>query len=346
VLYCISLPPPTTTTTTKAYCIVRETGPRTEIGRGQSDIVADRQTASISVFESKVLIVVKNIIGGAVMIAVVICLVQGIGRKEFDIGYSNPLLAALAILIAAVPVALPLVMQVTMAIGAANMASVHHAVVTRMSALQDIASMEVLCSDKTGTITTAKMTIFVEKGVSNTTSLQSFITEKKFEFFQEVIDEFQCNNRELMLMLATLGSNIAKVGDAIDSAVFRSFNELEARIGSGAHPLKDLMDVNFEKVEQTGFNPEYKRTVTVLKQKSDGKKLIIAKGLLSKILDTSSGGQDSAPRQWRCVECDDTQLFQSINEIDEKLAQKGYKTIAVAMGEEGGPMKFIGILPM
>jgi magnesium-transporting ATPase (P-type) len=47
-------------------------------------------------------------------------------------------------------VALPLVLSVTMAIGAANMASKHHAIVTRTSALQDIASMEILCSDKTG----------------------------------------------------------------------------------------------------------------------------------------------------------------------------------------------------
>jgi magnesium-transporting ATPase (P-type) len=48
-----------------------------------------------------------------------------------------------------------------MAIGASNMATKHHAIVTRTSALQDIASMEVLCSDKTGTITTAKVHFFL-----------------------------------------------------------------------------------------------------------------------------------------------------------------------------------------
>eukprot|EP00438_Fugacium_kawagutii_P003143 Skav207118 [mRNA] locus=scaffold156:242495:247259:- [translate_table: standard] len=73
------------------------------------------------------------------------------------------LLTALSILIAAVPIALPLVLQVTMAIGAYRMATDHHAIVTRMSALQDIASMDVLCSDKTGTLTTAKMSINLEK---------------------------------------------------------------------------------------------------------------------------------------------------------------------------------------
>merc|ERR1719450_1930863 len=73
------------------------------------------------------------------------------------------LLTALSILIAAVPVALPLVLQVTMAIGAYRMATCHSAIVTRMSALQDIASMDVLCSDKTGTLTTAKMSIGLDQ---------------------------------------------------------------------------------------------------------------------------------------------------------------------------------------
>ena len=48
-------------------------------------------------------------------------------------------------------------------LGTDSRAQDHHAIVTRMSALQDIASMDVLCSDKTGTLTTAKMSINLEK---------------------------------------------------------------------------------------------------------------------------------------------------------------------------------------
>jgi H+-transporting ATPase len=60
--------------------------------------------------------------------------------------------------IGAVPIALPLVMQVTMAIGAKTMAS-KKAIITHLTALQEIASMTVLCSDKTGTLTTADMRV-------------------------------------------------------------------------------------------------------------------------------------------------------------------------------------------
>ena len=38
----------------------------------------------------------------------------------------------------------------------------HKAIVTHLTAMQEIASMDVLCSDKTGTLTTAKMSVFHE----------------------------------------------------------------------------------------------------------------------------------------------------------------------------------------
>ena len=44
------------------------------------------------------------------------------------------------------------------------------------------------------------------------------------------------------------------------------------------------------------------RTVATVKRLYDDRKLIIAKGLASKVLDTSSGGQDSGKLQWKCEE--------------------------------------------
>ena len=69
----------------------------------------------------------------------------------------STLLVCLSLVVGAVPIALPLIVQVTMALGAARMANHHGAVITHTTALQEIASMSVLCSDKTGTLTTANM---------------------------------------------------------------------------------------------------------------------------------------------------------------------------------------------
>ena len=71
---------------------------------------------------------------------------------------------SLSLVIASVPIALPMVMKVTLAVGAKEMAK-EGGIVTHLTALEEIASMVVLCSDKTGTLTTASMTVYHETAV-------------------------------------------------------------------------------------------------------------------------------------------------------------------------------------
>jgi H+-transporting ATPase len=63
----------------------------------------------------------------------------------------------LVLTIAAVPVAMPAVLSVTMALGA-KMLAVKQAIVTKLTAVEEIAGIDVLCSDKTGTLTQSKLT--------------------------------------------------------------------------------------------------------------------------------------------------------------------------------------------
>jgi H+-transporting ATPase len=64
---------------------------------------------------------------------------------------------ALVLTIAAVPVAMPAVMSVTMALGARALA-LKEAIVTRLPAIEEVAGIDILCSDKTGTLTQNKIT--------------------------------------------------------------------------------------------------------------------------------------------------------------------------------------------
>jgi len=59
---------------------------------------------------------------------------------------------ALILVVAAIPTALPAVMTVTLAVGAVALAK-KEAIVSRLSAIEEMAGMDILCSDKTGTIT-------------------------------------------------------------------------------------------------------------------------------------------------------------------------------------------------
>ena len=65
---------------------------------------------------------------------------------------------ALVLLVSAIPVALPTMFTITMALGSFELAR-KGVLVTRLSASEDAALMDVLCADKTGTITENKLSI-------------------------------------------------------------------------------------------------------------------------------------------------------------------------------------------
>jgi len=88
-----------------------------------------------------------------VLIAVIIY--HGVSRHEPIL---NLLIFALILTIAAIPVAMPAVLTVTMALGARVLAT-KQAIVTKLSAIEEAAGMDILCSDKTGTLTQNKMSL-------------------------------------------------------------------------------------------------------------------------------------------------------------------------------------------
>ncbi len=70
----------------------------------------------------------------------------------------NTLLFALILTVAAIPVALPAVLSVTMAVGASKLAAMK-AIVSRLVSIEEMAGMDILCSDKTGTLTKNELTL-------------------------------------------------------------------------------------------------------------------------------------------------------------------------------------------
>ncbi|XP_044379030.1 plasma membrane ATPase 2-like [Triticum aestivum] len=64
----------------------------------------------------------------------------------------------LVLLIGGIPIAMPMVLSVTMAIGSHKLAQ-QGAITKRMTAIEEMAGMDVLCSDKTGTLTLNKLTV-------------------------------------------------------------------------------------------------------------------------------------------------------------------------------------------
>ena len=153
---------------------------------------------------------------------------------------------ALVLTVAAIPVALPTVLSVTMAVGARILAQ-KEAIVTRLAAIEELAGVDVLCSDKTGTLTQNKLTLgepFCVKNIS----------------------------RDQVILYAALASR-AEDEDTIDIAVLEGLGQAE--------------DINtYEVLNFQPFDPVHKRTEAKVKG-PDGTEFKTTKGAPQVILQLS-----------------------------------------------------------
>lgn len=143
--------------------------------------------------------------------------------------FINTMEFSLILTVAAIPVAMPAVLSVTLAVGALKLAQMK-AIVSRLVSIEEMASMDVLCCDKTGTLTENRMTL----GESNT-----------FD---------NCTKDELILYGAL--SSKLEDEDPIESVIF---NNLQG----GLDVLKDYKVLNW-----LPFDPVIKRTEATIETKN------------------------------------------------------------------------------
>ena len=131
--------------------MVYATGADTYFGRTASLV---QEARTVSHFQKAVLKIGTFLIILAVAMVLVIILVSTLRGDAFF----TTLQFALVLTVAAIPVAMPTVLSVTMAVGARVLAS-KKAIVSRLVAIEELAGVDVLCTDKTGTLTQNKLTL-------------------------------------------------------------------------------------------------------------------------------------------------------------------------------------------
>lgn len=220
--------------------MVVATGVNTFFGR-TAKLVADVKT--VSHFQKAVVKIGHYLIILAAFMITLIFLVSFFrGESFFD-----TLQFALVLTIAAIPVALPAVLSVTMAVGASALAK-KKAIVSKLVAIEEMAGMDILCSDKTGTITQNKLT------------LADVVTNKGF-------------TQDEVLLYASLSSR-EEDNDPIDTAIIS-----ETREGKG---LGDRLS-SFKVQKFKPFDPVIKRSeATIIDDKN--RTFHVAKGAPQVIL--------------------------------------------------------------
>jgi H+-transporting ATPase len=220
--------------------LVYATGAKTYFGKTAQLV----QTAvTVSHFQKAVLKIGNYLIVLAVaLVSVIICFAIYRGDKILE-----TLQFALVLTVAAIPVAMPTVLSVTMAVGARLLAR-KQAIVSRLVAIEELAGVDVLCADKTGTLTQNKLTLGDPFSVNNIPAAQ-------------------------IILSAALASRIEN-NDTIDLAVLGGLKDKDA--------LKDYQVVHF-----LPFDPVHKRTEATVKGK-DGKTFKVSKGAPQVVLALSA----------------------------------------------------------
>lgn len=153
---------------------------------------------------------------------------------------------ALVLTVAAIPVAMPAVLSVTMAVGARRLAA-RQAIVSRLASIEELAGVDVLCSDKTGTLTQNKLTLGDPVAVGG-----------------ETADE---------LVLDGALASRAEDQDTIDMAVIAGVTDPDT--------LKGYSATHYQP-----FDPVHKRTEATIADKT-GKTFKVTKGAVQVVLALS-----------------------------------------------------------
>ncbi|EIE87190.1 hypothetical protein G6F46_002924 [Rhizopus delemar] len=224
---------------------------------------------------------------------------------RFHYNYRRGIDNILVLLIGGIPIAMPTVLSVTLAIGAKQLAE-HMAIVTRITAIEEMAAVTILCSDKTGTLTLNKL--IVDKPTIKTYS-----------------DEY---DGDAVIQLSAYAARTENQ-DAIDFCIVNSL------------PEPGLARSGITELEFKPFNPVVKRTEITYKSQADGKTYRVTKGMSHTVLDLCTRDKTEATIKALNDDVDEfarrglRALAVAIDEIPSG-----------EVGTEGIGFKLVGLLPI
>ena len=132
------------------------------------------------------------------ILSVSLCTVIFIEVYDSGLDFLESLSTVVVILVACIPIAMQIVSTTVMAVGGRSLAE-KKAILARLSAIEELAGMDILCSDKTGTL-----------------------TQNKLQLFDPVIIDPDSTANELVFLGALAAKRMASGADAIDTVIVNS----------------------------------------------------------------------------------------------------------------------------
>lgn len=237
----------------KAKGVVILTGKETEIGK-IGKLIAKIEKPSV--YEKEITSFSKTILRFIVLTVTVIFLANLIIKGQRNLG--DFLIFYLALTVGIIPEALPVVVAISLSNGALKLAK-RNVLVKRLAAIEDLGNVEILCTDKTGTITEDKM----------------------------VLDEIFSTDEEKCLEFSFLSSSLLEkdvkvVRNPFDLAIYEKLNK--------KNNLKEAKLIEAKLISEIPFSPQRLRNSALVEK--EGKKFLVLRGAPEKILELVKDGLD------------------------------------------------------
>lgn len=248
----------------------------------------------------------------------------GIALPGFGLGtllgrpMAEMLLLSVSLMVSAIPEGLPIVVTITLAIGAQRMIK-HNALIRKLPAVEALGSINVICTDKTGTLTKNQMSVV---------ELANY--DKNIRVPEEIKPAQQTNASNLVwseLIQCGLICNDAteERGDPTEKALV----ELAKKYG---FPLASREE--WERVDEVPFNSDQKFMITLNKKPNEESFAFCLKGAPERVLDMCSHVQTESGVQ----ELTQVKLGQLENTVNE-LSSRGLRVLALAKKKHTLPSK-------
>jgi H+-transporting ATPase len=216
---------------------VEFTGRNTSYGKTVSMLQTDAEPSNLQNMLMDIMIVL-------VVVSLTLCSVVYLHLAHIT-SVVEALSFTVVLMVASIPLAIEIVTTTTLALGSKELSS-HGAIVTRLSAIEDMAGMAILCSDKTGTLTLNRMEI-----QQDTCVYCKGETMKSILYYAAMAAKWREPPR-----------------DAIDKLVLNALSPADL----------DSLDNLVEQVDFLPFDPSVKRTEGKLREKSSGRVFLASKG--------------------------------------------------------------------
>lgn len=279
----------------QAVAVIVTTGNYTYFGSISKSISGKRAETS---FDKGIKSVSWILIRFMLVMVPLVFVINGLTKGD----WLEALLFAIAVAVGLTPEMLPMIVTANLAKGAMTM-SKRKVIVKRLNAIQNIGAMDVLCTDKTGTLT-----------------LDKIVLERHLN-----VDGFEDDE---VLKWAYLNSyHQTGLKNLLDVAILEHFE------------VKDYLNVEelYKKVDEIPFDFQRRRMSVILEQ-SNHKHLLICKGAVEEILGLCSHAFDPGEDRQLHIEKDrivamDEETRSNILQLSKKLNKEGLRVLLVAIKE-------------